>query len=127
MGRPSVPHSRLGLCRFLPKMAGLRCSAGIKKKRKKADFASSSSPSNGYINPPPGERRAWHRYLAEFKPHSSGEETLWHNGRTCPVSGLHCGIGSHCLTDSCRKNEEEEEETRRTRHTCLFWGERKTS
>ena len=24
-------------------------------------------------------------------------------------SGLHCGIGSHCLTDSCRKNEEEEE------------------
>ena len=44
------------------------------------------------------------------KPHSSGEETLWHNGRTCPDSGLHCGIGSHCLTDSCRKNEEEEEE-----------------
>ena len=46
------------------------------------------------------------------KPHSSGEETLWHNGRTCPDSGLHCGIGSHCLTDSCRKNKEEEEETR---------------
>ena len=45
------------------------------------------------------------------KPHSSGEETLWHNGRTCPDSGLHCGIGSHCLTDSCRKNEEEEDKT----------------
>ena len=44
------------------------------------------------------------------KPHSSGEETLWHNRRTCPDGGLHCGIGSHCLTDSCRKNEEEEEE-----------------
>ena len=44
------------------------------------------------------------------KPHSSEEETLWHNRRTCPDSGLHCGIGSHCLTDSCRKNEEEEEE-----------------
>ena len=44
------------------------------------------------------------------RPHSSGEETLWHNGRTCPDSGQHCGIGSHCLTDSCRKNEEEEEE-----------------
>ena len=43
------------------------------------------------------------------KPHSSGEETLWHNGRTCPDSGLHCGFGSHCLTDGCRKNEEEEE------------------
>ena len=43
------------------------------------------------------------------KPHSSEEETLWHNRRTCPDSGLHCGIGSHCLTDSCRKNEEEEE------------------
>ena len=41
--------------------------------------------------------------------HSSGEETLRHNGRTCPDSALHCGIGSHCLTDSCRKNEEEEE------------------
>ena len=41
---------------------------------------------------------------------NSGEETLWHNRRTCPDSGLHCGIGSHCLTDSCRKNEEEEEE-----------------
>ena len=47
------------------------------------------------------------------KPHSSGEETLWHNRRTCPDSGLHCGIGSHCLTDSCRKNEEEEEEDTR--------------
>ena len=44
------------------------------------------------------------------KPHSSGEETLRHNGRTCADSGLHCGIGSHCLTDSCRMNEEEEEE-----------------
>ena len=44
------------------------------------------------------------------KPHSSGEETLRHNGGTCPDSGLHCGIGSHCLTDSCRKNEEKEEE-----------------
>ena len=44
------------------------------------------------------------------KPHSSGEETLWHNRRTCPDSGLRCGIGSHCLTDSCRNNEEEEEE-----------------
>ena len=44
------------------------------------------------------------------KPHFSGEETLWHNRRTCPDSGLHCGIGSHCLTDSCRKNEEEEED-----------------
>ena len=44
------------------------------------------------------------------KPHSSGEETLWHNKRTCPDGGLHCGIGSHCLTDSCRKNEEEEED-----------------
>ena len=44
------------------------------------------------------------------KLHSSGEETLWHNGRTCSDSGLHCGIGSHCLTDSCRENEEEEEE-----------------
>ena len=44
------------------------------------------------------------------KPHSSGEETLRHNRRTCPGSGLHCGIGSHCLTDSCRKNEEEEED-----------------
>ena len=41
--------------------------------------------------------------------HSSGEETLRHNGRTCPDSALHCGIGSHCLTDSCSKNEEEEE------------------
>ena len=44
------------------------------------------------------------------KPHSFGEETIWHNRRTCPDSGLHCGIGSHCLTDSCRKNEEEEED-----------------
>ena len=39
------------------------------------------------------------------KPHSSGEETLWHNGKTCPDSGLHCSIGSHCLTDSCRKKK----------------------
>ena len=38
------------------------------------------------------------------------KKLLWHNRRTCPDSGLHCGIGSHCLTDSCRKNEEEEEE-----------------
>ena len=53
------------------------------------------------------------------KPHSSGEETLWHNRRTCPDSGLHCGIGSHCLTDSCRKNEEEEEEEEE--ETTHFW------
>ena len=48
------------------------------------------------------------RYFGSIHP--SGEETLWQNGRTRPDSGLHCGIGSHCLTDSCRKNEEEEEE-----------------
>ena len=55
------------------------------------------------------------------KPHSSGEETLWHNRRTCPDSGLHCGIGSHCLTDSCRKNEEEEEvqDTIVLKNTCI--------
>ena len=53
------------------------------------------------------------------KPHSSGEETLWHDGRTCPDSGLHCGIGSHCLTDSCRKNEEEEEEDIRNENTQM--------
>ena len=51
--------------------------------------------------------------------HSSGEETLWHNKRTCPDGGLHCGIGSHCLTDSCRKNEEEEEEEEEFR--CEDW------
>ena len=50
------------------------------------------------------------------KAHSSGEETQWHNRRTCPDSGLHCGIGSHCLTDSCRKNEEEEEEEEEEEH-----------
>ena len=37
--------------------------------------------------------------------------------RTCPDSRLQCGIGSHCLTDSCRKNEEEEEENTRLQYT----------
>ena len=60
------------------------------------------------------------------KPHSSGEETLWHTGRTCPDSGLHCGIGSHCLTDSCRKNEKEEEEEKEEEDCMVHFLLRKT-
>ena len=58
-----------------------------------------------------------HRQLRArtWPDHTPLHTKLWHNGRNCPNSGLHCGIGSHCLIDICMKNEEEVEE----RKKCL--------
>ena len=43
------------------------------------------------------------------KPHSCGEETLWHNRRTCPDSGLHC---DRQLQEERRRRKEERENSK---------------